>query len=81
MSHYEVRFNGSKHENESRALKECVAYLGKARFNKIVQANAESLRGASCKEAYRAVRFALPFAGIQGYWPTRAFFKHLWPLV
>jgi hypothetical protein len=27
------------------------------------------------------LRFTLPFAGIQGYWPTRAYFKHLWPLV
>lgn len=81
MSHYEVRFTGSNDEKERQALKECVSYLGKGRFNKIVQSIAKDLRGASCREAYRSVRFALPFAGIQGYWPIRAFFKHLWPLV
>jgi hypothetical protein len=81
MSHYDIKFTGSKADKEHHALKECVAYLGKDRFNRMVQDNAKALRGASCKEAYRALRFTLPFAGIQGYWPTRAYFKHLWPLV
>lgn len=81
MSHYEVKFTGSKADKELQALTECVAYLGKDRFNKISHNIAKGLRGASCKEAYRTLRFGCPFIGIQGYWPIRAMFKHVWPLI
>jgi len=81
MSHYEVKFRGSKHDKERQALKECVTYLGKSCFNRFAQNCARELYGATSREAYRAVRAALPLIGISGYWPTRAVFKHIWPLV
>lgn len=77
MSHYEVKFTGSNHEKEAQALRECESYLGTTRFNKIVKSCRKSLKGVPCRKAYRELRFALPFAGIQGYWPVRAFFRYL----
>ena len=81
MSHYDIHFTGTKDEKERQALRACASYLGKARFNKMTQAIAKELQGASCRQAYRSVRFNCPFIGIQGYWPIRAMFKHIWPLI
>lgn len=81
MTSYTVKFEGSTQERESAALRECVSYLGKARFNKVCAQIAKDLKGCTIREVYRNLRFALPFAGIQGYWPTRAMVKHIWPLV
>jgi len=81
MSSYTVKFEGSKQECEAAALRECISYLGKDRFNKMCNSVAKDLRGCGIRQAYRELRFALPFAGIQGYWPIRAMVKHIWPLV
>lgn len=81
MSSYIVEFTGSTRDREAAALRECISYLGKARFNKLCNAVAKDLRGCTIRQAYRELRFALPFAGIQGYWPIRAMVKHIWPLV
>jgi len=80
MSHYNVKFTGSKADKEAQALKACVDYMGKVRFNRVTLEIAQSLKGLSAKTTYRSVCFYCDFMGIKGYWPVRAMFKHIWTL-
>lgn len=86
MSHYTVPMTPDLKTNEQKqqaSLKAIVDYLGKARFNKVAKTFAEEARqgGYNCRKTYRMVRFYLPFTGCEGFWPARAMFAHVWPLV
>lgn len=69
MSHYTVKFVGSRAEKERAALAECFSYLSKKQRDAIKTAamSCNSVRGC-----YRMARFCCAFTGIREYYPVRA---------
>lgn len=78
---YTLHYSGSKKEMESQARQSCIDYLGgQDRYDLIcsrLRAELHRLDYPRVGQRYQALRLAIPFAGISGYWPIRAMVRDI----